>query len=125
MLVAFGGEHCNSTKDCVDKGIRRFIPVAIKDHSYCFKNPRERDLPSPDSVWCIETGVMPGDSGGALLVEADDSKLYYVGVISAQKGLPPELSAVASRHRTLAAALSANLAFITKKAKELGYTSDP
>jgi hypothetical protein len=67
---------------------------------------------------------MPGDSGGALLVESEDGTLYYVGVISAQQVLPSALTGAASWHRTLAAALS-NLAFIVEKARELGYSTVP
>jgi hypothetical protein len=121
MLVAFGGERCASASSCEDAGIRRFMPVAIRERSYCFRRASERDQLGSLSVWCLDSGVMPGDSGGALFVEADGGQLYYVGVISAQQGLPPELSGVASWRRSLAAGLATSLPFIIEKARELGY----
>jgi hypothetical protein len=121
VLVGFGGGHCVSASRCEDAGVRRFMPVAIKDQAYCFRRPDERDQLGSLSVWCLDSGVMPGDSGGALFVETGGGQLYYVGVISAQQGLPPELSGVASWRRSLAAGLAANVPFIIEKARELGY----
>ena len=53
----------------------------------------------PLAVWCMESSVMPGDSGGALLVEGAQGQLYYLGVISAQQGLFPEIAASTSEKR--------------------------
>ena len=38
LLVAFGGQRCSSAMECEDAGVRRFLPVAIKDNSDCFKS---------------------------------------------------------------------------------------
>ena len=62
---------------------------------------------------------MPGDSGGALLVEGARGQLYYLGVISAQQGL--EIAASASERRSLATALYPSLGFIADRARALGY----
>lgn len=37
-------------------------------------------------MWCTDFGVMPGDSGSALLIEGPAGKLYYIGVISSHRG---------------------------------------
>jgi hypothetical protein len=121
MLVAFGGEHCSSSVECEDAGVRRFLPVAMKDGSSCFRTARERAAGLPRAMWCIDANVMPGDSGGALLIEDTDGALHYAGVISAQRGLPPELSAVASWRQSAATALAPNLDFILETARALGY----
>lgn len=119
VLVGFGGESCASSAECGAAGVRRVLPVVMQDSSYCFRNRQLVEL--PPAVWCMESSVMPGDSGGALLVENDDGHLSYVGVISAQQGLPPELAAVSKWQRSLASALYSNLNFILAKANELGY----
>ena len=75
----------------------------------------------PLAVWCMESSVMPGDSGGALLVEGAQGQLYYLGVISAQQGLFPEIGASASERRSLATALYPSLGFIADRARSLGY----
>ena len=58
----------------------------MKDGTACFKSRRDRDAGLRFSVWCIDSSVLPGDSGGALLVEAPDGTLHYAGVISAGSG---------------------------------------
>ena len=75
----------------------------------------------PLAVWCMESSVMPGDSGGALLVEGARGQLYYPAVISAQQGLFPEIAASASERRSLATALYPSLGFIADRARALGY----
>lgn len=128
VLVAYGGSSCAAAEDCGDAGVRRFLPVAIKDAAECFKSRLDREAGLPESLWCLDENVSPGDSGGALLIEDDDKALRYVGVISAQRGLPPELAAVFGRRESAATALSANLAFIEDTARSLGYgpaSSDP
>jgi trypsin len=120
VLVAFGGEHCASCQ-CDDAGIRRFLPVLMKDGADCFKTSLERKAGLPRAMWCMESSAMPGDSGGALLIQAADGGLYYVGVISVQRALPRDLSAMASWRRSAAAAIQDNRDFILAKARELGY----
>ena len=75
----------------------------------------------PLAVWCMESSVMPGDSGGAVLVEGAQGQLYYLGFISAQQGLFPEIGASASERRSLATALYPILGFIADRARSLGY----
>lgn len=128
VLVAFGGAHCLSSGECPDAGVRRYLAVAMKDGAACFKSRRDRDAGLRFSVWCIDSSVLPGDSGGALLVEAPDGTLHYAGVISAGSGLPPALASVATWRQSAAASLGLNLDFIRRKARALGYepvSSDP
>ncbi|HZJ11459.1 MAG TPA: trypsin-like serine protease [Methyloceanibacter sp.] len=121
VLVAFGGAHCLSSGVCEDAGVRRFLRVVMKDGGTCFKSRRDRDAGLRFIVWCIDSGVMPGDSGGALLVEAPDGVLRYAGVISAGSGLPPALAALGAWRQSAAAALVPNRDFILEKARALGY----
>jgi hypothetical protein len=131
MLVAFGADRCSTPIDCGNAGVRRYMPVAIEDSALCFKDHRGRpmrpqmpqDLSAmlPLAVWCMESSVLPGDSGGALLIEGHHGKFYYLGVISAQQGLPPDLAAVAPRPRSVATALYPSHDFILREARKLGY----
>jgi len=127
VLVAFGGTKCLRSGRCPDAGVRRFVRVAIKDGSVCFKSRLDRQAGLPHTVWCTDSLVLPGDSGGALLVEASDGTLQYVGVISAQRGLPPEFHSLASWQQSAAAALAPNRDFILDTARALGdaLSSDP
>ncbi|WP_158008325.1 trypsin-like serine protease [Methyloceanibacter methanicus] len=128
VLVAFGGTRCLAPGDCDDAGVRRYLPVTLKDAADCFKTRLDRDAGLPETIWCMDETVLPGDSGGALLIEDEDEALRYVGVISAQRGLPPELATVSGRRQSAATALSANLDFIEETARSLGYgraSSDP
>lgn len=130
VLVAFGADKCSSPQ-CGDAGIRRYLSISIKESADCFNDsrgrPRYPPLPPefaavlPLAVWCMESSVMPGDSGGALLVEGEQGQLYYLGVISAQQGLFPEIAASASERRSLATALYPSLGFIADRARALGY----
>jgi hypothetical protein len=130
VLVAFGADKCSSLRQCGDAGIR-YLPISIKESADCFNDsrgrPRYPPLPAeltamlPLAVWCMESSVMPGDSGGALLVEGERGQLYYLGVISAQQGLFPEIAASASERRSLATALYPSLGFIADRARALGY----
>ena len=130
MLVAFGADKCSSLGQCGDAGIRRYLPISIMASADCFNDsrgrPRYPPLPPeltavlPLAVWCMESSVMPGDSGGALLVEGAQGQLYYLGVISAQRGLFPEIAANASERRSLATALYPSLGFIADRARALG-----
>ena len=62
---------------------------------------------------------MPGDSGGALLVEGAQGQLYYLGVISAQQGLFPK--SPRALPRDAAWPLYPSLGFIADRARALGY----
>ena len=128
VLVAFGADKCSLA--CGDAGIHRYLPISIKASADCFTDSRGRPRwpPLPPEftavlpcVWCMESSVMPGDSGGALLVEGAQGQLYYLGVISAQQGLFPEIAASASERRSLATALYPILGFIADRARALGY----
>lgn len=131
VIVAFGADHCEPMRGCDNAGIRRYQAVAIMRSTECFRNRYTRPqhpslLPTagadfPPAVWCMESLVFPGDSGGALFVEKPDGTLYFMGVISAQQGLPPALAALQRRKRSVASALYPNLGFITKTARKLGY----
>ncbi len=131
LLVAFGADRCWSRADCGEAGIRRFQSISIKESADCFNDargkPRWPPVPAeiavqlPLSVWCMESAVMPGDSGGALLVEGTEGQFYYLGVISAQQGPAVEVAATTLRRRSLAAALYPSLDFIAAQARKLGY----
>jgi hypothetical protein len=132
VLVAFGADKCLSFGQCGgDAGIRRYLPISIKASADCFNDARGRPRYPPLSpavaaalpvaVWCLESSVMPGDSGGALLVEGERGRLYYLGVISAQRGRAPEVAAAATQKRSLATALYPSLGFIAERARQLGY----
>lgn len=132
ILVAFGAIKCIPFIGCDDAGTRRYRQVSIKESADCFNDPRGKPrwppLPAefvatlPLAVWCMESSVMPGDSGGALLVEGEHGAFYYLGVISAQQGLSAEFATAASEKRSLAAALYPNFDFIAEAARRLGYT---
>ena len=133
VLVAFGALGCAPLSGCDETGIRRYRSVSIKDSADCFSDSRGRrrwpPLPAafaaalPLAVRCMDfLGVMPGDSGGALLVEGPHGEFYYLGIISAQQGASPALAAAASEPRSLATALYPNLDFIAEEARKLGYT---
>jgi hypothetical protein len=131
VLVAFGADKCSSLGQCGDAGIRRYLSISIRESADCFNDsrghPRYPPLPPeltavlPLAVWCMESNVMPGDSGGALLVEGTEGQLYYLGVISAQQGVFPEIVASTAERRSLATALYPSLGFIADRARKLGY----
>lgn len=123
LLVAFGADRCFANQGCSNAGIRRFQTVSLIEIPECFTSPytRPRPLPSGVPVWCMDSLVLPGDSGGALLVRGGDGKFYFLGVISAERGLSPELAMVSSTKRSVAAALYPSLDFITEAARRLGY----
>jgi hypothetical protein len=128
VLVAFGVGSCVSLSQCGQAGIRRYRQVALEQNAECLKRLRgfTRSTPrieapedaSSTAVWYVEASVMPGDSGGALLVEGEHGQLYYRGVISAQQG-SPEVSVVAPVKRSLATALHPSLEFILGEARRL------
>ena len=130
VLVAFGFGSCVSMGQCGDAGIRRYRQVALEQSAECLRTLRgfTRSAQTVDAaddvlstaVWCVDASVMPGDSGGALLVEDEQRQLYYRGVISAQQG-SPELALIAPVKRSLATALQPSLAFILDEARKLGY----
>lgn len=130
VLVAFGIGSCTSMSQCGQAGIRRYRPVAIEQNVECLKTlrggmRRAQPAAAPEdasslAVWCMDASVMPGDSGGALLIEGPQGELNYIGVVSAQQGLP-ELAVVAHSNRSLATALYPSLDFILSEARKLGY----
>ena len=77
VLVAFGAESCTS-RFCGASGVRRYRDIAIHESAAYFKDRSGRfrhPAPSaeladmlPLAVWCMESSVLPGDSGGALMV---------------------------------------------------------
>ena len=73
------------------------------------------------AVWCMESNVLPGDSGGALLVEGPRGELYYLGVIPAQQGRSLALASNVTQKRSVATALYPSLDFILEEARKLGY----
>jgi hypothetical protein len=131
VLVAFGFGSCVAIGECGQAGIRRYRAVVLEQRADCAKALRgtlrsaEPEAAVEDeassAVWCVDANVMPGDSGGALLVEGDQGQLYYCGVISAQQG-SPELSLISPVKRSLATALYPSVEFIMGEARKLGYT---
>ena len=128
VLVGFGGVRCPAPNECPDAGVRRYVHVAMKEGTACFKSRIDREKGLPGKVWCTDSLVLPGDSGGALMIEAPDGTLQFAGVISAQRGLPPEFRSLASWQQSAAAPLGLNRDFVLKRARALGYapvTPDP
>jgi hypothetical protein len=131
VVVAFGAEACTSLF-CAQAGTRRYQSVALRNTADCFndlgKAPQPRDAASdseapslPTAVWCLESSVLPGDSGGALMVEGPRGELYYLGVISAQQGRRIALATAVTDKRSLATALYPSFDFILAEARKLGY----
>jgi hypothetical protein len=127
VLVAFGAMTCNSAMECGDAGVRRYLPVRVRESGDCFHARRDRVPISSGAtdltraIWCLETSVMPGDSGGAFLIEGARGEFLYLGVISAQRGITPELAAVARDQRSVGTSLYPSLDFIRREARKLGY----
>lgn len=65
--------------------------------------------------------MLPGDSGGALMVEGARGELYYLGVISVQQGRRVALATTVTTKRSLATALYPSFDFILAEARKLGY----
>jgi hypothetical protein len=130
VLVAFGAESC-TPRFCGEAGVRRYQNITLKESAECFVNRGSRSsqpTPSGDTavspslaVWCMESNVLPGDSGGALLVEGPRGELYYLGVISAQQGRSLALASNVTKKRSVATALYPSLDFILEEARKLGY----
>lgn len=132
VVVAFGAESCTS-RFCAQAGTRRYVSVALRESAHCFSNAlgapqptataeaAEDEAAPPPSVWCLESSVLPGDSGGALMVEGPRGELYYLGVISAQQGRRIALAATVTDKRSLATALYPSFDFIQAEARKLGY----
>lgn len=135
ILVGFGATDCVAFTRCGGIGVRRYRPVKIRDTVDCFnaaaefhgKGPRPKIEASvaavlPLAVWCTDFGVMPGDSGGALLIEGPAGKLYYLGVISSHWGSYAEKATKREvDKRSFATALYPSLDLITGQARKLGY----
>lgn len=123
VLVAFGAENC-TPRSCGEAGIRRYQNVTLRDRADCFVDRSGKDrspTSGPLAVWCLESNVLPGDSGGALLVEGPRGELYYLGVISAQQGRSLALASSVTQKRSVATALYPSLDFIMDEARKLGY----
>ena len=130
LLVAFGVGSCAPYGPCENAGIRRYRAVTIEQESDCGLTPLGNshsgqysagsDTALVSAVWCLDASVMPGDSGGALLVEGERGQLYFCGVISAQRG-PPEIAVLSPFKQSLATMLSTNQSFIATEARRLGY----
>lgn len=136
ILVGFGAANCSSSIRCGRIGTRRYRPVEIKDAAGCFNDAIEahgrpgasRIEPSVAtqlalSVWCMGWGVMPGDSGGPLLVEGPKGQLYFVGVLSSRWGsYVANFTKLDADKRSFASALYPSLDFILDEARKLGYS---
>ena len=135
ILVGFGASDCVAFTRCGGIGARRYRPVKIRNTVDCFnaaidlhsKAPNPKIEPSvaavlPLAVWCTDFGVLPGDSGGALLVEGPAGKLYYLGVISSHWGSYAEKATKRGvERRSFATALYPSLDLIAEEARRLGY----
>jgi hypothetical protein len=135
VLVGFGATDCTALTRCSSMGTRRYRPVGIRDTVECFNaaltahgkaGGKKLDAGVaavlPLAVWCTDFGVMPGDSGGALLIEGPGGKLYYLGVISSHWGSYAEKATKREvDKRSFATALYPSLDLIFEKARKLGY----
>lgn len=65
--------------------------------------------------------MLPGDSGGALMIEGPRGELYYLGAISARQGRGVALATAVTGKRSLATALYPSFDFILAEARKLGY----
>jgi hypothetical protein len=121
VVVAFGAESCTA-RFCAQAGTRRYVNVALRDSAHCFRNTLGKpqavtetavdDIAAPPpSVWCLESSVLPGDSGGALMVEGPRGELYYLGVISAQQGRRVALADTVTDKRSLGHSALSELRF--------------
>jgi hypothetical protein len=135
LLVGFGAASCASSIRCGRAGTRRYRPVEVEDAASCFNDAIEaHGKPDaakldPDfaaevnlSVWCMGWGIMPGDSGGPLLVEGPKGELYFVGVISSRWGsYVTNFTKLDAEKRSFASALYPSFSFIAGEARKLGY----
>lgn len=135
VLVGFGATDCTALTRCGGMGTRRYRPVRIRDTVECFNDALsahgKAGAPTleagvaavlPLAVWCTDFGVMPGDSGGPLLIEGPGGKLYYLGVISSHWGSYAEKATKREvDKRSFATALYPSLDLIYDEARKLGY----
>jgi hypothetical protein len=135
VLVGFGASDCVTLTRCGSMGVRRYRPIGVRDTVECFNaaleaegkganQPIEASVAAvlPLAVWCTDFGVMPGDSGGALLIEGPGGKLYYLGVISSHWGSYAEKATKREvDRRSFATALYPSLDLIFEQARKLGY----
>ncbi len=135
VLVGFGATNCVALTKCSGMGTRRYRGVGVRDTVGCFNaaidanakpgTPRlkpEVAAVLPLAVWCTDFGVMPGDSGGALMIEGPGGKLYYLGVISSHWGSYTEKTTKREvDKRSFASALYPSLDLIIDEARKLGY----
>jgi hypothetical protein len=133
IMVGFGAENCSADRRCGRVGTRRYRSVELRDPVSCFNDALDVRAPGakldraiagavPFSVWCTDWGVMPGDSGGTLLVEGPNGTLYFAGVISSHWGsYAAHVKKAEADKRSFATALYPSLGFIADAARKLGY----
>jgi hypothetical protein len=134
MMIGFGADNCSADQRCGHVGTRRYRSVELRDPVSCFNDALDARAPGakldtgiagalPFSVWCTDWGVMPGDSGGTLLVEGPNDTLYFAGVISSHWGsYAAQVKKAEADKRSFATALYPSLDFINSTARRLGYT---
>jgi hypothetical protein len=134
VMIGFGADNCSADQRCGHVGTRRYRGVALRDPVSCFNDALDARAPGakldtgiagalPFSVWCTDWGVMPGDSGGTLLVEGPNGTLYFAGVISSHWGsYAAQVVKQEADKRSFATALYPSLNFIDDAARRLGYT---
>ena len=133
VMIGFGAENCSADQRCGRVGTRRYRSVELRDPVTCFNDALDVRAPGakldkgiagalPFSVWCTDWGVMPGDSGGTLLVEGPNGTLYFAGVISSHWGsYAAQVKKAEADKRSFATALYPSLDFIGDAARRLGY----
>jgi hypothetical protein len=133
MMIGFGADNCSADQRCGHVGTRRYRSVELRDPVSCFNDALDARAPGakldtgiagalPFSVWCTDWGVMPGDSGGTLLVEGPNGTPYFAGVISSHWGsYAAQIKKTEADKRSFATALYPSLSFIDDAARRLGY----
>lgn len=133
VMIGFGADNCSADQRCGRVGTRRYRSVELRDPVSCFNDALDARAPGakldtglagalPFSVWCTDWGVMPGDSGGTLLVEGPNGTLYFAGVISSHWGsYAAHVVKQEADKRSFATALYPSLDFIADAARRLGY----
>jgi hypothetical protein len=133
IVVGFGADNCSADARCGHAGVRRSRQVQLKEAASCFNELIELRDPSgakidgvlarnlDQAVWCFDWGVMPGDSGGTLLVQGKDGIQHFAGVISSHWGsYAAHITKQEAEKRSFASSLAPSLRFIEQEAKRLG-----
>lgn len=133
VMVGFGADNCSADQRCGHWGTRRYRSVELKDTVGCFDDELDERVPGatlepaiaaalPLAVWCTDWGAMPGDSGGALLVQGPEGKLYFAGVIASHWGsYARQVVKQEADKRSFATGLYPTFGFIEDEARKLGY----